>query len=346
MIAKGEGFWLAVSLVLTASCLPDELVLDSAGEDEASGGNSGASVGTSGSDGSAGSGKGGNSGEGSPDGTGGVGATSEDAAGSGGGATTVGATATTQSAQATTTSPTTSAGSPTTTSAGSSGGASTTGVIEMGTGGSAMGGTSGSGTGGTGGTLSDPDPALIDDLEDGNSQLKQPTYNGYWFAAADTSEGEGMIDPQGGDETSGVTRLDEQRGDSTRAMHFSGDWDGGWGAAIGFSLDQYDAAIDASPYSGISFWVRTDVPGTEVKLQILLKTVTDGADYEYLLSDLHTLNADWQQISVLFDDLAQPTWAEDLVTFDPRTLYKIQFQFVEGQGQFDLWIDDIWFIEG
>lgn len=251
-----------------------------------------------------------------------------------------------------------------------SGGTGTGGSGEDGTGGSPPTTTDGGGNGGTetvqtttstGGTSSSSptttgsvatttggsnvDPALIDDLEDRNSQLKMPTYDGYWYTAADTMDGDGMVVPAPGDEIEGVTELDEPRDGSAYAMHFSGDWDGGWGAAIGFSFASTDEAIDASSYTGISFWVRTDEAGTEVKLQFLLTGVTDGADYEYLLSDLETLDANWQQMSVHFDDAAQPSWTEDPMSFDPRTLYKIQFQFAEGQGPFDLWIDDIWFLK-
>lgn len=227
--------------------------------------------------------------------------------------------------------------------AGTGSGGAGSGGGSGGTGGA--GGRGGGGTGGDGGSggLPSVDSPLIDDLEDGNSRLRSP-YSGYWYVAVDTVDGDGTVSPEPGDEFSGVTNLDEARGDSERAMHVYGQWDGGWGAALGFSFVTDESAIDASLYSGISFWTRTDAVGTEVKVQLLLTSVSDGADYEYPLSDEVFLSDAWQKVSIDFDAFEQPAWTGDPVQFDPRALYKVQFLFPEGQGAFDFWIDDIWFV--
>ncbi len=211
--------------------------------------------------------------------------------------------------------------------------------------------TSSTGTGGSATTststvtsttgTTEVDPLLVDDMEDGNNQLKRPTFDGYWYTAADET-GSGEITPPTDDECT-PTELDPARGDSTQAMHVFGSWSGGddWAATVGFNFDNKETAVDASGYSGISFWVRTDDSGTGVRVQLATTGVEDTGYWEF---PLDSLDGDWQQITLMWDEplLLQPTWAVE-VDFDPETLFKVQFQFDE--GDFDLWIDDIRFVE-
>lgn len=200
------------------------------------------------------------------------------------------------------------------------------------------GGTGGSGTGGSVATTSTPSTmVLIDDLEDGNDQLETPAYSGYWFTAVDPS-GNWNIVPDPADDCD-PTELDTPRGDSNRAMHVSGNWSNGEWASLGFWFDQDEAAIDGSAYAGIHFFARTSV-ANPVRILLMIDGVTDSG---YHALDLD-LDAAWSEVMLLWDepDLAQPSWAAE-VPFDPSELLGVQFQFVE--GEIDLWVDDIRFIE-
>lgn len=236
------------------------------------------------------------------------------------------------------------------TTGGGSGGDDTTSTAQTATNttGSANGGSSGSGgTGGTGGssggststTSNPPDPTLIDDLEDGNNQLKTPTYSGYWFTAVDTT-GDGEITPDPSEKCSPVD-LTTPRGDSNRAMHISGNWADGtdWTAALGFSFDKDETAIDASAYKGIHFYAKTAITNP-IRIQLMISGVMDAGHWERELD----LDADWSEVTLLWDDpgLAQPSWA-DPVDFDPGVLIGVQFQFMD--GTIDLWVDDVTFVE-
>jgi hypothetical protein len=181
-------------------------------------------------------------------------------------------------------------------------------------------------------------------MEDGNSQLETPLYRGYWYTAADPT-GDGDLTPEPGMEE--AEDLDPARGDSTRAMHVYGEWTDGddWAAAIGFAFNPGDAPVEASAFSGISFHVKSDEPATDVKVQLMITTVTDDAHFEYELSSLHDLSSSWQKITIHFDEAGsvwdQPSWKLQTVAFNPDNLYKVQFQFTE--DPFDLWIDDVRF---
>jgi hypothetical protein len=125
-------------------------------------------------------------------------------------------------------------------------------------------------------------------------------------------------------------------------MHVSGNWTRGdlWIAGVGFELQSDKAAVDASGYAGVSFYARTDEEDTQVRLQVMIEEVEDDGHFAIELA----LTDSWQLFEVKWDSalLIQPTWAAQ-VTFDPATLWKFQFQF--DSEKFDLWVDDIHFIE-
>jgi len=226
---------------------------------------------------------------------------------------------------------------------------STTGTTDTGgSGGSGSGGVGGSGgSGGSGGTTTSTgttsvtiDVLLIDDLEDGNNQLETPTYSGYWFTTVDES-GAGSVTPEPG-ERCDPEDLETQRDGSKRAMHVAGTWTDStdWIAALGFALQDDEVAVDASSYSGVTFYARTDDPETAAHLQVMITDVKDDGHFAIELA----LTSDWQQHTVLWNNplLIQPTWADE-VDFDASNLFKFQFQF--DSEAFDLWVDDIRFIE-
>jgi len=228
---------------------------------------------------------------------------------------------------------------------------STTTTASTDTGGSGGGGTGGSGgSGGSGGatsTTSNPvNPLLIDDFEDGDSQLETPTYSGYWFTAVDdTGTGEVLPAPGGDCEPED---LDPPRDDSDRAMHVSGTWNDGavWIAALGFPLknggtEEDPEPVDASVYDGVTFYAKTDEEDTQVRLEVMITDVKDNAHFAIDID----LSSTWELYTVTWDDprLIQPAWTTAPVDFEAAHLYKFQFQFES--ETFDLWVDDISFFE-
>lgn len=247
--------------------------------------------------------------------------TTTDGGGSGGDSNT--------SSAATDTTSTTTTGNP------GSGGSDNTGGSDSTGGSGGSGGSDGSST--TGATI---DVLLIDDLEDGNNQLETPTYSGYWFTAVDPT-GSGEVLPEPGEQCK-PEKLTDPRGDSKYAMHVTGTWTDGeeWIAAVGFALHDDEDPVDASSYAGVTFYARTDDEDTRIRLQLMITDVKDDGHYAIELD----LSSSWQKYTVLWDNplLIQPTWAKD-TDFDPAHLYKFQFQF--DSETFDLWIDDIRFVE-
>lgn len=205
------------------------------------------------------------------------------------------------------------------------------------------GGSDNTGSGGSGGSTTGVtvDPLLIDDLEDGNNQLETPTYSGYWFTTAN-EDGDGTVTPDPGDECD-PEELEMARDGSTHAMHVSGSWTGTdleWIAAFGFPLKHDEVPVDASSYAGVTFYAKTDNEDTAARLQVMITDVEDEGHFAIELP----LTSSWEQYTVRWNDqlLMQPTWAAQ-VTFDPANLFKLQFQF--DSDSFDLWVDDIRFIE-
>ena len=249
---------------------------------------------------------------------------------------------------------TTSVAETTTSSDGGSGGAASTSSTNTDTQTASTDTTAGGGSGGSGGTNTSSTSSttgtpinvmLIDDLEDGNNQLKTPTYSGYWFTVAnDETDGEGTVAPDP-DARCNPVGLDEPRDGSTRAMHVSGNWSGTdleWIAATGFALQSDKDPVDASAFSGITFFARTDEAETVAYLLVMIDKVTDEGHFAIELA----LTSTWTQYTVAWEDagvlLNQPTWASP-VEFDESTLFQLQFQFYS--ETFDLWIDDIKFVE-
>ncbi|HEY6723651.1 MAG TPA: hypothetical protein VI197_06440, partial [Polyangiaceae bacterium] len=155
-------------------------------------------------------------------------------------------------------------------------------------------------------------------------------------------DGDGSLTPAPDDECD-PENLDEPRDGSKRAMHVSGSWSGTdleWIAAFGFPLEHDEEPVDASGYAGVTFYAKTDDDETAVRLQVMIDDVRDEGHFAIELS----LTSSWQEYTVLWDDerLIQPSWANP-ETFDPATLFKLQFQF--DSESFDMWVDDIRFVE-
>jgi hypothetical protein len=122
------------------------------------------------------------------------------------------------------------------------------------------------------------------------------------------------------------------------AGHFTGSGHTSFGGGIGIACT---LPIDASAYTGLSFWAK----GAGPMHVIVTTTATDGNYCICAGSDCGdgylknlTLTADWAQYTVLFTDLKQMHHA---VPFDPTAV--IGFNFASNANAWDYWIDDVAF---
>jgi hypothetical protein len=182
---------------------------------------------------------------------------------------------------------------------------------------------------------------LIDDLEDQNGTLKGPAYTGVWFTASDDIDGAGTLVPEGGG-TFAPEELVPAVGDSSWAAHASGEWSG-WGALLGFAFRAGEPAppFDASAYSGIRFSAKIDDPGTLIRIEFIIPATEVASDHFGMTL---TVTSDWTEIPVAFSALEKPPWSTSAAVWDASMIRSVQFKFDSGVA-FDLWVDDVYFIE-
>jgi endoglucanase len=196
--------------------------------------------------------------------------------------------------------------------------------------------------------LQPAEDGLIDDFEDGNSQIVvMAGRDGYWWKAHD---------PQGS--TIGPESNDGEDGGpsgSTKARHVTGSTSsaqGAWGVNFGANfMAAKGSTFDGSKYVGISFKaMATPQSGKKVRFKVGdVNTHQDPgvctACWNHFGKDL-TLTQDWQEHTVLFSELRQaPGWGKPrppAISVDK--LYNLDWSIGPGE-KFDLWVDDIQFIE-
>lgn len=198
--------------------------------------------------------------------------------------------------------------------------------------------------------------ALIDDLESNTGLILAVSgRSGAWFTYND---GTGTQSPIAGGKFL-PTATTPARPSSTYAARTSGSAFTTWGAGMGFNLNDPPSGpnmgvrgvYDASGYKGFSFWARVGQGSATVRFNVPAKDTdlmggvcmpaTACSDY---YGKTLPLTTEWVQYSVLFSDLHQQGWGMSIPTFDPKTLYAVQFK-VDPNTSFDVWVDDIAFVE-
>jgi hypothetical protein len=187
--------------------------------------------------------------------------------------------------------------------------------------------------------------ALIDDFEDGNLLVdSRATFHGLWYV---NNDGSGTQSPAADADPTRASLLAQPGSpwSKSRALHTSGSGFTLWGAFVGARLNasRTEACrVDLSAYAGISLSVRG-----EGALRLNLGTVAttpaeDGGECDSdVCSDygrVVELSSDWQQVSIAFEQLSQPTWASP-ADWDPTRALRVSFWADE--GDFDFWVDDI-----
>lgn len=183
---------------------------------------------------------------------------------------------------------------------------------------------------------------LIDDFEDGNLlSLPVDGRSGAWFTYTDGSAG-------------CVASEVADAGDG-RALHLRGsgftDWGAGFGTVMRWSqADQKACVYDASSYRGLRFRAKGNAK-LRVNLQTRATTFEsrggECADSETCF-DQHGrtlyLEPEWREFELDFCQLAPEGWGGERPPFDSAALVMLNIQ-VQQTEAFDLWIDDVSFIE-
>ena len=184
---------------------------------------------------------------------------------------------------------------------------------------------------------------LIDDFEDGNSQiLTDEGRNGSWHLVRDNS-------------VSGQLSLDEPpvpynegANQSSHAMHLSGSNFTEWGAGLSVDLRQQSLPYDASAYVGLKFWARGAQPLRLILIQQDLATggscttcsSADSNDCGLFYGAQVSLTENWTQYTVPWGALSQS--AAGSTAFAPDQLMLLKFE-VQAAEQFEFWLDDVSF---
>lgn len=186
---------------------------------------------------------------------------------------------------------------------------------------------------------------LIDDFEDGNTQVaKREGRGGYWWRSNDpngSAFGNDDAKPTA-DECSGSTLCLHHWGKTSSAA-------GAWGVNFGSNIG-LDGTVDVSNYVGISFRAKAG-KGAGRKVRFKIGDINTHPNlglckscWNHWGKDI-TLTGEWREYRVLFSGLQQaPGWGDPRPpSLDPRQFYSIDFSVDPGQV-FDIWVDDLQFL--
>jgi hypothetical protein len=187
------------------------------------------------------------------------------------------------------------------------------------------------------------DDGLIDDFEDGDSQLSRVAdRGGYWFTSHDPNGS--VIDPT-------PFKISDADAGSKKALRVFGRTSsdaGAWGVVFGASFVE-QGAYDASDYAGISFKAKVAGDSTKsVRFNIAdANTHPDGgickSCWNHFGKDVELSN-DWREYVLLFGEAKQQAgWGDPVPALTPSKLIALSWAVGTGK-QFDVWIDDIQFV--
>ena len=200
------------------------------------------------------------------------------------------------------------------------------------------------------------DPLLIDDMEDGDSVIcPSGGRQGSWYVFDDQTSS-ALIPP---DTTFFQTPIPGGRGTSLRAARLTASGFTGWGAGMGFDLNEGGSYLyDASSFEGLSFWMKSTTP---VIVQLPVPETTppsesggacvDGATEKNC--NLHfafdvSPAPEWTLVKVPFSALRRPpprhvfgNLLGGSASWNPSRVLAVDF--LSHLSEFDIWIDDVRF---
>ncbi len=197
-----------------------------------------------------------------------------------------------------------------------------------------------------------PPASLIEDAENGDSQIV--VHDGrdgflYTFVDPDSDLTQGAAPP-----TKMVVPIVGGAQGSRCAWNIRGKLADGNIAFVGLGMNMSHpkAAYDASRYAGVTFFARRS-PGTSARVRVHFpdwNTDPDGAICRDCFNDFGadiTVTEQWTQYSLRFESLEQlQGWGTPRPQrIDSSRLFGIQFRVMDRGAPFDIWIDDVAFIE-
>jgi hypothetical protein len=195
---------------------------------------------------------------------------------------------------------------------------------------------------------------LVDDFEDDNGQIVLlDGRDGYWWKNAD-KEGARFSEPADG---APLKFADGGAHGSAKALHIAGSTvkgsDQAYGVEVGTNLISTKGSLyDGSKYLGVSFMAKVG-PKSVKTVRFNLGDVNTHPDlgscqscWNHFSKDVE-LTTEWQEYQVAFKDMAQrPGWGEPRPkSISAKELYTLTFAFEGSGGQFELFVDDIQFVE-
>jgi len=187
---------------------------------------------------------------------------------------------------------------------------------------------------------------LLDDFEDGNTQLSEIAgRNGYWWKAHD---------PDGSTIGPDDSTPQKQGVDGSLGMYFKGQTassDGAWGVNFGANFTNDSSTYDASKYAGITFKAKAG-PNSTKKVRFKIGDINTHQDlgictncWNHFGQDIK-LSEDWQQYTILFSEVRQlEGWGDPRPgSITPKELYSFDIS-VDKSATFEIWIDDWAFVE-
>jgi endoglucanase len=189
---------------------------------------------------------------------------------------------------------------------------------------------------------------LIDDFEDGNTQLLLAgDRDGYWYTAHD---------PVGSTVEPRPLKPEAGGADGGKALHVwgqtaAGAADAAWGMEVGAKFLNTSVLYDAAKYGGISFKAKVGEKSTR-SFRFNIGDVNTHKDAELCTScwnhfgkDLG-LTGEWKEYVLTFAGAAQaPGWGDPRpAAIVPEKLVSMVWK-TSGEQAYDLWIDDVRFVE-
>lgn len=202
------------------------------------------------------------------------------------------------------------------------------------------------------------DPAMIDDLEDGDEGIAENGARvGAWYSFNDATAGATQTPPESAD----FKPEGAEGACGMFAAHTTGKGFKEWGAGIGLDLNapppatmggpEIKKAYDASAYTGIAFEAKGNV-GINVGIAEIATlpmadggsctpSMVEGMECEDNHSKAIALGADWKTYKIDFSALKQEGFGKP-VAFDAKTITGIQFSVAQNL-EFDFSIDNVRF---
>jgi hypothetical protein len=190
------------------------------------------------------------------------------------------------------------------------------------------------------------------------------TASGYWDWSNDASMGSTVMPAT----TATLMAAAPGANGTTKSLHVSGAMHTGWGAALAAELSN-GCPFDASKYGGISFWAKgtsTVFEGANKLLVLVgmpefIPTENGGFCNDTVMPAdpncyarhrvLIDLAADWKQYTIVWADLAPPTYLANGPMFNPNRVRDIVFNASGPSGDatkmpatFDFYVDELKFV--